>query len=356
MLKLKLQYFGLLMRRADSFEKTLVLGKIEGGRRRGWQRMRWLDGITNSMDMNLSKLQELVIDKEAWCAVVLGVANSRTQLNDWTELNCWRRLLRVPWTASRSNQFILKEINPQYSLEGLCWSWNSSTLATWCEELTHWKRPWFWERLKARGEGDNRGWDGWMASPTQWTWVWASYGGWWWTGKAGVLQCMGFQRSGPYWETELNWGVTLAHSFLFSSCFNGRKAFPIRDVKTYLLTHFGIHTLTLSQRSYTVNYSFHICNLSLFTKSFLLALKYNSSILILAITTEIKNCHLFHMVCKCFPYSPPHPLFSPPSYQPFSHELPTTSVFTSSFPFTPLFTLVWHHTSLTPIWHCCCCC
>ena len=118
----------------------------------------------------------------------------------------------------------------------------------------------------------------------------------------------------------------------------------------------GSSHLTLSQRSYTVNYSFHICNLSLFTKSFLLALKYNSSILILAITTEIKNCHLFHMVCKCFPYSPPHPLFSPPSYQPFSHELPTTSVFTSSFPFTPLFTLVWHHTSLTPIWHCCCCC
>ena len=83
------------------------------------------------------------------------------------ELWCWRKLLRVPWTARRSNQSILKEISPEYSLEGL----NSNTLATWCEGLTHWKRPGCWERLKAGGEGDDRGWDGWMASLTQWTWV-----------------------------------------------------------------------------------------------------------------------------------------------------------------------------------------
>ena len=76
---------------------------------------------------------------------------------DAFELWCWRRLLRVPWTARRSNQSILKENSPEYSLKDWCWSWNSNTLATWCEELTPWKRPWFWEKLKAGGEGDDRG-------------------------------------------------------------------------------------------------------------------------------------------------------------------------------------------------------
>ena len=86
-----------------------------------------------------------------------------------------------------------------------CWSWNSNTLATLCEELTHLKRPWCWERLKAEGEGDNGGWDDWMASLTQWTWVWVNSGSWWWTGRPGVLQFIGSQRVGHNWVTELNW-------------------------------------------------------------------------------------------------------------------------------------------------------
>ena len=123
---------------------------------------------------------------------------------DAFELWCWRRLSRVSWTARRLNQLILKEINPEYSLEGLMLKLKLNTSATWYEELTHWKRPWCWERLKAGGEGDDRGWDGWMASPTLWTWVWVNSGSWWWTGKPGMLRFMGSQRVRHDWSTELN--------------------------------------------------------------------------------------------------------------------------------------------------------
>ena len=86
-----------------------------------------------------------------------------------------------------------------------CWSWNSSTLATSCEELTHWKKLWCWEGLGAGGEGDDRGWDGWMASLTRWMWVWVYFRSGWWTGRPGVLRFMGSQRVGHHWVTELNW-------------------------------------------------------------------------------------------------------------------------------------------------------
>ena len=83
----------------------------------------------------------------------------------------------------------------------------TEALAPWCEELIHWKRPWCWERLRAGEEGDGRGWDGWMASLTRWTWVWVNSGSWWWTGRPGVLWFMGSQRVGHDWATELNWNI-----------------------------------------------------------------------------------------------------------------------------------------------------
>ena len=125
------------------------------------------------------------------------------------ELWCWKRPLRVPWTARGSNQSILKEISPEYSLEGLMLKLKLQYSTTWCEELTHLKRPWYWERLKAGGEADDRGWDGWMASPTQWTRVWVNSGSWWWTGRPGVPQSMGLQRVGHDWVTELNWKLLI---------------------------------------------------------------------------------------------------------------------------------------------------
>ena len=128
---------------------------------------------------------------------------------DAFEVWCWRRLLRVPWTARRSNQSVLKEINTEYYWKDWCWSGNSKTLATWWEELTHWNRPWCWERLRSGGEGDDRGWDGWMASPTQWTPVWVGSGSWWRTGRHGMLQSMGSQTIRQDWVTELkgNWNI-----------------------------------------------------------------------------------------------------------------------------------------------------
>ena len=145
-----------------------------------------------------------------------------------------------------------KEIQPVYSKgdqswifieKGWCWSWNANTLATWCEELTYLKRPWCWARLKAGGEGDDRGWDGWMASLTPWTWVWVNSGSWWWTGRPGELQTMGSQRVGYDWATELNWCHDLCARRVFS--LYGHTCFALGKAKTWgpsLLGHLKAET------------------------------------------------------------------------------------------------------------------
>ena len=120
--------------------------------------------------------------------------------------------LSVDVHAEELNRYIHAKKLSGHVHKEWCWRWNSNTLATWYKELTHLKRPWFCERLRVEGEGDDRGWDGWMASLTEWTWVWVNSGSWWWTGRPGVLQFMGSQRVRHDWATELNW---TEHLFYF---------------------------------------------------------------------------------------------------------------------------------------------
>ena len=126
---------------------------------------------------------------------------------DAFELWCWRRLLRVPWTARRSNQFILKEISPGCSLEGLMLKLKLQYFGHLMQKADSIEKTLILGKIeeRRRGEEDDRGWDGWMASLTQWTWVWVDSGSWWWTGRPGALQFMGSQRVGYKWVTELNW-------------------------------------------------------------------------------------------------------------------------------------------------------
>ena len=149
---------------------------------------------------------------------VLDYKESWAPKNWYFRTKCWRRLqhLRVPWTARRSHQSILKEISPGCSLEGLMLKLKLQYFGHLMEELTHLKRPWCWERLRAGREGDDRGWDGWMASPTQWTWVWVDYGSWWWTGRPAML-CGSWGHKESDMTEWLNWTESIM-PFIFFSC------------------------------------------------------------------------------------------------------------------------------------------
>ena len=145
-------------------------------------------GITWPTKVRLVKalvLPVIMYECESWT-----IKKAERQRIDAFELWCWRRLLRVPWTARRSTSPFWRRSVLSVHWKDWCWSWCSSTLVTWCDGRTN---SW-WERLKAGGEGDDRGRDGWMASSTQWIWVWVDSGSWWWTGRPGVLWFMGSQR------------------------------------------------------------------------------------------------------------------------------------------------------------------
>ena len=137
-------------------------------------------------------------------AAVAAASYAECRRIDAFELWYWRRLLRFPWTARRSSQSIVKEISPGYSLEGMMLKLKLQYFGHLMQRVDSLERLWCWEGLRA-GEGDDRGWDGWMASLTWWTWVWVNSGSWWWTGRPGVLWFMGSQRVGHDWATELNW-------------------------------------------------------------------------------------------------------------------------------------------------------
>ena len=185
---------------SHEIKRHLLLGK---------KAMTNLDSILKSRDITLPS-KVCLVKAMVFPVVMYGCESwnikSVHQRIDTSELWCWRRCLRVPWTAWRSNQSILNILSKDW-----CWNWSSNTLATCCEELTHWNRPWCWERLEAGGEWDDRRWDGWMASPTQWTWVWASTRSWWWTGKPGMLHSWGRKESDKIerlnW-TELNYNLS----------------------------------------------------------------------------------------------------------------------------------------------------
>ena len=168
------------------------------------------------MHINTYYLCQIFADKDLY-SQSYGFSSSHVRMweldckESWVPKNwCFWTVVMEKTLESPLDCKKIQPVHPRRSVLGVhwedwCWSWNSNTLAIWCKELTYLKSPWCWERLKVGGEGDNWGWDGWMASPTQWTWVWVNSGSWWWTGRPSVLQSMGPQRIGHDWVTELNW-------------------------------------------------------------------------------------------------------------------------------------------------------
>ena len=183
-----------------SLEESYVLGgKV----------MSNLDSILKSRDITLPTKVHLV-KAVVFPAVMYGcesltIKKAEHQRTNAFELWCWRRFLRAPWTARRSNQSILNKITPKCSLEELMLKLKLQYFGHLMQRTDSLEKTWCWEVLRAGGEGDDRGGDGWVSSLTQWTWVWISSSSWWWTGKPGVLQSMGSQRVGHDWMTELNW-------------------------------------------------------------------------------------------------------------------------------------------------------
>ena len=168
-----------------------------------------LDSILKSRDITLPTMVH-VVKAIVFPVVIYGceswtIKKAERWRTDAFELWCWRRLLRVPWTARRSNQSILKEISPGCSLEGLMLKLKLQYFSYIMRSVDSLEKTLMLGKLRAGGEGDNRGWDNWMASPTQWAWVWGNSGNWWWTGRTGLLQLMGSQRVGLNWVTELNY-------------------------------------------------------------------------------------------------------------------------------------------------------
>ena len=229
-----------------------------------WDRLYFLGFKKKSRDITLPTKVQLV-KAMVFPVVIYGyeswtIKKVERKRIDAFELWCWRRLLRGPWTARRSNQSILKEVNSEYSFEGLKLKLQ---LATWNKEMTHWKRPWCFERLKAGGEGDAQGGEGWMVSLTQWTWFWTRSRRWWRTGKPGMLQSMAYKKSDTT-EQLNNSSLMLCYFFLpsfFPLCF------------LYLGISMGLSSNLLILSSPRLNLSFSITS-EIFIYHVMLQLQY----------------------------------------------------------------------------------